>query len=82
MPSMVTVFFIVGSSSLSAICSAAVPAALGTGLVFGFHSRRRRALDTTHTLLRDMQAAAIIGFSSKPSAGYSTPAATGMPTLL
>ena len=47
-----------------------------------FQPRRRRALDTTHTELRLMAAAAIMGFRVMPRAGYSTPAATGMPMEL
>ena len=47
-----------------------------------FQPRRRSALDTTHTELRLMAAAAIMGFRVMPKAGYSTPAATGMPTVL
>ena len=36
----------------------------------------------TDTELSDMAAAAIIGLSDQPNAGYSTPAASGMPSTL
>ena len=44
--------------------------------------RRRRALPITETELRLMAAAAIIGLSRSPNTGYSTPAATGTPSVL
>ena len=42
----------------------------------------RNALATTDTELRLIASAAIIGLSSRPKAGYSTPAATGTPMAL
>ncbi len=42
----------------------------------------RRALLTTVTDDRPMAAAAKIGLNSRPKNGYSTPAATGMSTVL
>ena len=45
-------------------------------------ARSRRALPTTDTELSAMAAAAITGDSRMPATGYSTPAATGMPTTL
>src|SRR5262245_44980114 len=44
--------------------------------------RNRKALPITDTELRLMAALAIIGLSSNPNAGYSTPAATGTPRAL
>ena len=44
--------------------------------------RSRSALPITDTELKDMAAAAIIGDSSRPNTGYSTPAATGTPSAL
>ena len=43
---------------------------------------RRNALVTTDTELNAMAAPAKIGDKSRPNAGYSTPAATGMPIAL
>ena len=50
----------------------------------GYSARRRsrRALPITETELRLIAALAIIGLSSSPKNGYSTPAASGMPTTL
>ena len=42
----------------------------------------RKALDITDTDDRLIAAAAMIGDSKSPVKGYSTPAATGMPTAL
>src|SRR3546814_6179200 len=51
-----------------------------------FHSSRarprRRALPTTDTELRLIASAAIVGLSSRPVNGYSTPAAIGPPSEL
>jgi hypothetical protein len=47
-----------------------------------FARRSRNALPMTDTELRLMAAAAIIGESSRPNTGNSTPAAIGMPTPL
>jgi len=44
--------------------------------------RRRRAFAMTETELKLIAAAAIIGFSKSPNAGYSTPAAIGTPAAL
>ena len=44
--------------------------------------RRRSALPMTETELRAMASAATIGLSSRPKAGYSTPAASGTPATL
>lgn len=44
--------------------------------------RSRNAFAITDTELRLMAALAIIGDSSTPKNGYSTPAATGMPSAL
>jgi len=44
--------------------------------------RNRKALPTTDTELKLIAAAAIIGLSSSPKKGYSTPAATGTPIEL
>ena len=43
---------------------------------------KRRALLTTDTELRLIASAAIIGLSSRPNTGYSTPAAIGTPRAL
>ena len=43
---------------------------------------RRMALLITDTELKLMAAAAIIGDSSRPKKGYSTPAAIGTPSTL
>ena len=47
-----------------------------------FALRSRKALAITETLDRLMAAAAMIGESSKPVNGYSTPAAMGIPSVL
>ncbi len=44
--------------------------------------RKRSALLTTDTELRLIASAAIIGDSTMPNHGYSTPAASGTPTAL
>jgi len=44
--------------------------------------RRRSALPMTDTELKLIAAAAIIGDSSRPNTGYSTPAAIGTPAAL
>lgn len=44
--------------------------------------RSRKALVITDTELKLMAAAAIMGDSSRPKTGYSTPAATGTPRAL
>jgi len=44
--------------------------------------RNRSALPTTDTELRLIASAAIIGESSTPNTGYSTPAAIGTPSVL
>lgn len=44
--------------------------------------RRRSALPMTDTELKLMARAAIMGDSSQPVSGYSTPAAMGMPSVL
>lgn len=44
-----------------------------------FIPRKRRALATTDTELKDMAAPAIIGLSKMPKKGYKIPAATGTP---
>jgi hypothetical protein len=44
--------------------------------------RSRKALPMTETELRLIAAPAMIGLSSKPKNGYSTPAATGIPSPL
>lgn len=44
--------------------------------------RNRKAFEITETEERLMAAAAIIGDSNRPKAGYSTPAAIGTPTAL
>ncbi len=44
--------------------------------------RRRNAFPITETELRLMAAAAMMGLKRMPKAGYSTPAATGIPTTL
>src|SRR5688500_5551024 len=44
--------------------------------------RSRSALPMTDTELKLIAAAAIIGDSSTPNSGYSTPAATGIPAAL
>src|SRR5690606_17163325 len=44
--------------------------------------RRRRALPTTEAELKLIATAAIIGDSSRPVNGYSTPAAMGTPSAL
>jgi len=44
--------------------------------------RSRSALLTTETELRLIASAAIIGDSTRPNAGYSTPAASGTPMPL
>src|SRR3954470_19997877 len=43
---------------------------------------RRKALPITETELSDIASAATIGLSSKPTKGYSTPAASGTPMAL
>ena len=48
---------------------------------YAFQRRRRRAFVTTHTELKLMAAAAIMGFKLKP-AQANTPAATGMQMAL
>ncbi len=51
----------------------------------GIHNlaaRSRSAFVITETELKLMAAAAIMGFSSRPNAGKSTPAASGTPTTL
>ncbi len=45
-------------------------------------ARRRSALPITDTELKLMAAAAMMGLNSSPNAGYSTPAATGIPMTL
>ena len=45
-------------------------------------ARRRSALAITDTELSDIASAATAGLSRTPNAGYSAPAATGMPTTL
>ena len=47
-----------------------------------FATRSRRALAITETELSAIAAAAMAGESSRPSAGYSTPAASGTPAVL
>lgn len=47
-----------------------------------FKPRSRSALAMTDTELRLIAAAAIIGLSSRPNTGNSTPAAIGMPSVL
>lgn len=44
--------------------------------------RNRSALNTTNTLDNPIAAAASMGESKMPNAGYNTPAATGMSTTL
>jgi hypothetical protein len=44
--------------------------------------RRRKALTMTETELSDIAALAIMGDKSKPSTGYITPAAIGIPIEL
>jgi hypothetical protein len=44
--------------------------------------RSRKAFNTTETELKLIAAAAIIGLSSNPKNGYSTPAAIGTPSAL
>ncbi len=44
--------------------------------------RSRRALPITETELKLIAAAAIMGLSKRPKAGYSSPAAIGTPTVL
>ena len=51
-------------------------------VLFGSKRRSLSALVTTDTLLRLIAAAAIMGLSSGPPKAYSTPAATGMPSVL
>src|SRR5689334_835710 len=47
-----------------------------------FAVRKRKALPITETELKLIAAAAIMGLSSSPNTGYSTPAAIGTPTEL
>lgn len=47
-----------------------------------FAARNLNALAITETLLKLIAAAAIIGLSNTPKIGYSSPAATGMPSVL
>ena len=88
MPLMVMVFLSISSASLLfvSVLSYTCGAAFATGAAAFFRRllqpRSRRALLTTHTELRLMAAAAIMGFSVIPNAGYSAPAATGMPMAL
>lgn len=51
-------------------------------LGYSFTEFSRNALAMTLTELSAMAAAASIGESSQPVSGYSTPAATGMPSAL
>ena len=69
------------SGPISTWGSAAKPAALGTGSGLELNPRRRFALDTTESELSAIAAAAIIALKRQPKNGYSTPAATGMPTM-
>ncbi len=48
----------------------------------GVYPRSLRLFTTTLTELTAIAAAAIAGVSRRPNAGYSTPAATGMPITL
>ena len=61
--------------------SAAMPLPAHARKNEGFHVRKRRALLTTHTELRLMAAAAIMGLSVRP-AHENAPAATGMQIAL
>lgn len=47
-----------------------------------FFFRSLNALAITETELKLMASAAIIGESTRPNAGYRTPAATGIPSVL
>ena len=49
---------------------------------YSFTRLSRSAFNITDTELKLIAAAAIMGESSKPKNGYSTPAATGMPSKL
>ncbi len=51
-------------------------------LFYNFFVRRRSAFVTTNTELSDMAKLPTMGDKSKPYAGYSKPAARGMPMLL
>ena len=53
-----------------------------TQLRHGLTFRSRKALLMTETELKLIAAPAMIGLSSKPKNGYSTPAATGIPSAL
>jgi hypothetical protein len=59
-----------------------LPVPGGPGKAHRCVKRSRSALPTTDTELRLIAAAATIGLSSRPKAGYSTPAASGMPSTL
>ena len=52
------------------------------GLAYTRALLSRSALPTTETELKLIAAAAMMGLSSTPKKGYSTPAATGTPRLL
>lgn len=53
-----------------------------TGTTYNFKFRSRSALITTEKELNVIAAAAIMGLSSSPKNGYSTPAAIGTPSKL
>ena len=66
------------TSGLTARCS--LTGRPTNGYNFTFLSRS--AFDITDTELNVIAAAAIIGFNRMPNAGYSTPAASGIPSAL
>src|SRR6266511_575707 len=67
-------------TSTTGVLGSAAGAACGIGV--GRNRRRRLALPTTDSEDKAIAPAAIIGLSSSPNTGYSTPAAMGMPTVL
>ncbi len=55
---------------------------LANPFCYSFMRLRRSAFKITDTELKLIAAAAMMGESSKPKKGYSTPAATGIPSKL
>ena len=78
MPS-IFMFFSTDAALASSLCAALIFLSLLASRIL--NRFRRRALETTHTLLRLMAAAPNMGVRVRPS-GINTPAAMGMPMEL
>ena len=76
-----TVSFSLGSLGTVLSMGADAGASIAAEGRLGFQPRSRRAFDTTHTELRLMAAAAIMGLRFRPM-NDRAPAATGMHTAL